>query len=197
MKTLSFNVSAKKGDSQPTRWLIVQNQPYPRINANGGELRWENDEGQLWDRYQHPATGIADHYTCYLLSNTCPDPVPDSYDRTHFAGYVPYASYGKPALPANGGTIQFRGASLGETVVKFERDWTVIKVVDGGQSPSKSERQFFDEQIIPRLKEFIAENRASLKAEAAASVKKRLVLQVAEKRAELSKLEKQIETAKL
>lgn len=197
LHTISFNVSAKKGDNQPTRWLVVQNHPHPRINANCGALRWENDEGQLWSSYQRPATGLADNFTCYLLADTCPDPVPEDYNRSQFAGFVPYASYGKPALPPNGGVIQFRGASLGECIVRFEREWTRISVRDGSQSPSKSESDFFNDQIIPHLKAFIAANRESLKAEAVTRVKARLAGEVAEKRKELNNLEKAIKTAKL
>lgn len=196
MKSLSFTVSTKKGDIQQTRWLVVQSIPYPRINANGGQLRWENDEGKLWKQYQQPAKGIGQEYACYLLSPTCPEPPPIDFDRTIFAGYVPYQSYGKPADPANGGTIMFHKSSLGECSVNITPTWVTIKTVDGFQNPGKSEKAFFNEQIIPKLKEFIKENAAALKEEAIRKIKARLVSEVCEKRAELVKLEKLIDEAK-
>jgi hypothetical protein len=177
------------------RWLVVQDCPCPRINANGGSLRWENDDGKLWDRYQNPATGLGSEFNCFLLSDTCPDPVPEDFNREHFAGYVPY-SYTKPFPPPNGGTIQFRGADLGECSVKIGNLGAIVKVIDGIQRPGKMESALFAEQITPRLQAFIAENRDSLRAEAVAKVKARLVSEVAEKRVELDALEKLIATAK-
>lgn len=200
MHTTSFTVSAKKGDSQLTRWLVSQQIPYPRISAECGQLRWENDEGKLWDRFHNqPATGLGKEYHCYLLADTCPDPVPENYNRTHFAGYTEYNHYSNPSPKRNAGTIKFRGSDLGECLVvlnlgKWEQ--IEVKIHDAIQRAGKGERAFFDEQIVPKLKAFIAENSQSLLSEAIAKVKARLVEEVAETRRELEQLEKQIATAK-
>lgn len=197
MKTLSFTVSAKKGDTQIVRWLVVQNIPYPRINANGGPLCWENDDRQLWDRYQQPAKGIGQNYTCYLLADTCPDPVPADYNRTHFAGYVPCRGYKDPDPKPNGGSVVFRGKTLGECTVKIDSTgYVMINVGDGFTRPGNAESDFFKDQIVPTIKQFIADNREELRNYALAKLKTNLASEVSEKRKELDKLESQIAEAK-
>lgn len=85
---------------------------------------------------------------------------------------------------------------MGECSVNITPTGVTIKTVDGFQNPGKSEKAFFEDQIIPKLKEFIKENAAELKEEAVRKIKARLVSEVCEKRTELSKLEKLIDEAK-
>lgn len=185
--TTEIEVSAKKGDTQKTRWLVTQLHPYPRIRADGGGLCWQNYE-KIFSSHCNPAVGIGQLYHCYLLADNCPAELPEDYNRSHFAGYVPYANYGTPQQPANGGAIKLRGQDFGETLVSVETRWVTVKV-RGGCNPTATEAAFFKSQIEPALLVFIEANRASLKSEAVAAVKARFVAEIKEKRAQLSKLE--------
>lgn len=193
MKTTSFSISTKKGESQTVRFLVSQEHPWPDFNSNGSSIDWRNTGG-LFPAYQQPATGIGSQYYCYL---TIPGiEIPEGWNRTHLAGFSHRpGSYGTPEV-TNPGTITYRGKDLGEMMVYFgsNPNWPDIKV-RGHDAPSSSERDFVKSAIVPALREFIASNKADLKAEAVAAVKGAFAKKLGEARAQIDAMEKKVETA--
>lgn len=191
MQILQHTISTKAGETQNLRWLVVQSRPYPRINGECGRLKWENTEG-LFDRYQHPATGLGKTYIAYLLA---PDANPgEDYNRTDFAGHVDYNT--RAVKP---GAIRFRGQDLGETNLTLDtasKGFPTIRIIDGSTAPSANVRKLFDDQILPGLWQFIAEHANELREEAIAAVRKKFNAEILEKRNELEKLQAEIAKAK-
>lgn len=192
MHITSFHISTKKGDDQTLRFLIVQEIPYPDIGSECGEARWRNGGG-LFRQYGRPAEGIGTNYICHLLA---PGDVPEDYNRNHFAGFTPYAGYGKPALPPLPGTMKLRGRDLGEMTIKLESnpDWPDIKVC-GNESPSRSERDAIKTLVVPHLQKYISEHAAELRAEAVAKITANMVQRIADARKRLDVLEKEADEA--
>jgi hypothetical protein len=186
-----FAISTKKGDVQPTRWLILQDIPYPNITCDGGGLKWRNFDG-LFSQYQSPARGLADVYTCNLLVPGIE--IPEDYNRTHFAGFTPYSNDGTTKA-ANPGSILFRGQDLGEMRISIEPQYAEIRANDGVRPPAGAV-EMINAQIVPRLRNYIEQNRGNLKAEAIAKVKAKFAAELAEARAQLDKLQEQAKTAK-
>lgn len=190
-KIVNVTISPKKGESVKLRFLVEQSHPFPRINAEAGSLKWDNTEGLL-GKYGSPPSGLGEKYNAYLLA---PGDVPESYNRTNFAGYShrpgPYGSL----EVVNAGSFALRGKSLGEMSVRFEGNPTYPDIkVRGHDAPSASEREFIRDFITPTITAFIRENKAELRADALEKIKIRLALEVKEKRAELDKLEAMIPT---
>jgi hypothetical protein len=183
MKTTTMIVSTKKGESQILRFLIVQETPYPDIER----FQWRNFGG-IFPQYQRPAEGIGSKYYCYLLADNAPKVVPDDYNRTIFAGYADYRDKTK----VNGGTFKLRGRDLGEMSIRFDAnpDYPEIKV-NGFERPSNGERSAIVELIVPALRQFIAVNRAELKAQAVAKIKARFDSVIRDAKEQLNNLEKQ------
>lgn len=193
MKTTTFNVSTKKGESQAVRFLISQEHPWPDYHSTGSKIEWRNT-GCVFESYQHPAEGIGSRYYCYL---TMPDvEIPEGWNRTHLAGFSHRPGpYGTPEV-VNPGTITLRGKDLGEMTVYFgsNPEWPDIKV-RGHDAPSSSERDFIKAQIVPHLLEFIAANRDELKQEAVAAIKAAFAKCLQSARADLDAMETKAETA--
>ena len=182
-----IEVSAKKGHTQKTRWLVVQDRPYPCIRADAGRLNWSNAEGLL-DKYGSKPEGLGSRYKCHLL--TPEGEVPEDYNRTHFAGYSHRPGpYGTPDV-VNPGGITYRGHDLGEMSVKFgsNPEYPDINVREYGGTPTPSERDWFKAEIVPALRRFIADNAETLRRDALAAVEKRLAAELEEKRQELAAL---------
>jgi hypothetical protein len=192
MKTHMINISTKKGDVQPTRWIITQSHPHPDTEGHSGEIRWRNAEN-LFDRYHQPSTGIGQ---CYLCSLTIPaDEIPDNYDRTHFAGFAPYAGYGKPAAEPNAGTFKIRGRDMGEVRIEIKvgsgwQNYTSCNV-NGGDRPTPQEKEIIEKQIVPTLRALIERDAAELHAAAVARLKATFAEQVSRVRASANRLEKE------
>jgi hypothetical protein len=192
MKTHTINISTKKGEIQLTRWIITQTHPHPDTEGHSGEIKWRNAEN-LFDRYNQPASGIGQ---CYQCSLTIPaDEIPDNYDRTHFAGFVPYAGYGKPANPPNAGTFTIRGRDLGEVQIEIKegsgwQNYTSCNV-NGGDRPTPQEKEIIEKQIVPILRAIIERDAAELHAAAVARLKATFAEQVARVRASANRLEKE------
>lgn len=189
MKIHTFTISTKKGDEQTLRFGVAQEVPYPDIEGNGSGLHWRNFGG-LFGQYGSKAQGIGEKYYCYLLA---PDvEIPDDYNRTHFAGYADYHDKSK----VNGGTMTFRGKDLGEMSIHFDANphWQDIKV-RGFERATGSEREAITSLIVPRLQEFIAANKAELRAEAIAKVKKTFSERIKSARASIDALENEAQTA--
>lgn len=189
MITTSFTISAKKGDEQLTRWLIVQEIPYPCIYAtsgSSGSFRWENGGGLF--RYGRPAEGIGSKYYCHLLrSDIDVFSIPDNYNRTVFAGYMDYDT--NSVAP---GAVMLRGQSMGELTVRFEEnpDWPRI-AVRCTDSPSTGERKFITDQIVPKLKAAIALYKRALYGEAVEKLSAHIQKNINAARASIDKLQEE------
>lgn len=185
--TVEIEVATKKGHKQKTRWLVVQDRPYPCIRADAGRLNWSNAEG-LIGKYGNQPEGLGSRYTCHLL--TPEGEIPEDYNRTHFAGYSHRPGpYGTPDV-VNPGTVVLRGHDLGGMSVKFgnNHDHPDISVRGYGGSPTPSERDWIKAEIVPALRRFIADNAETLRRDALAAVEKRLAAELEEKRQELAAL---------
>ena len=185
--TAEIEVTTKKGHTQKTRWLIVQERPYPCIRADAGRLNWSNAEGLL-GKYGSKPEGLGSRYKCHLL--TPEGDIPEDYNRTHFAGYSHRPGpYGTPDV-VNPGTIVYRGQDLGEMSVRFgsNPEYPDISVRGYGGAPTASERDWVKAEIVPALRRFIADNAETLRRDALAAVEKRLAAELEEKRQELEAL---------
>lgn len=193
MKTITFQVSTKKGESQTVRFLVSQEHPWPDFNSNGSSIDWRNTGG-LFPAYQQPAAGLGSRYYCYL---TRPDiEMPENWDRTHLAGYRHRPGpYGTPDV-TNPGSITYRGKDLGEMTIYFGNnpEWPDIKV-RGHDAPTSSERDFIGSAIVPALRDFINANKEELKQEAVSAVKASFAKKLSEARAEIDAMERKAETA--
>jgi hypothetical protein len=190
----SFSISTKKGESQPTRWLIVQDHPHPDLEMVCVKPRWRNAEG-LFPSYNRPATGIGKRFTCYLLSTTAPESLGADYNRTHFAGFV--IDLRKDPTP-NPGAIVLRGKSLGETQIRLTiergsfRD-PDIRVNNGCAYPSRAEREVLAPLIIPPLQAAIMDNLDFLQAAAVTATRARMHKELETLQASIRDLASQID----
>lgn len=189
MHICTFTIPGKV--AQASRWIITQDHPWPDIATNGGELAWRNFGG-LFGSYGTEATGIAPYYRCNLAM--AEGEIPEDYNRRHFAGYA-----SKPGDPETPGTLTLRGRSLGEMSIEFnlaqEPIWPVIRV-RGFDAPTPGERDWIKTTIIPPLLEFVKAHATDLRQEAINATLKKMRAEIAEARATIEKLERQIETAK-
>lgn len=186
----TINVFPKKDETFLTRWLITQDIPYPCIGSNGSSIQWDN-LGGLKANYGIKAQGIGERYYCYLLTPT--GDIPESYNRTHFAGYKHQpGGYGTPEV-INPGAIVYRGRDMGEMSVNFmgNPEYPDIKVT-GSDSPTAGERDFIKRQLVPFLAEFIATNHAGLREQAIERIKERMRTATAEARKQVTLCEEQI-----
>ena len=184
--TAEIEVTTKKGHTQKTRWLVVQERPYPCIRADAGRLNWSNAEGLL-GKYGSKPEGLGSRYKCHLLTHE--GEIPADYNRTHFAGYSHRPGpYGTSEV-VNPGAIVLRGHDLGEMSVGFgsNPEYPDIKVRGYG-SPTASERDWVKAEIVPALRRFITDNAETLRRDALAAVEKRLAAELEEKRQELEAL---------
>lgn len=190
-----ITVSAKKGHEQKTRWLVSQARPFPDIHGVS-RLEWRN-AGQLIPQYgsKLPPT-LGSTYYCHLLRSDF-NPETATGNRNDFAGFSPGLVYKdgvrvmQPDLP---GSIEFRGKSLGEMEITFGNnpEWPDIKVRGYNGSPTTTERDWIKAVIVPALRQFIADNAASLKAEAVAALKEDTAERMSSYRADLDRMEKQM-----
>ncbi len=192
MHIADITVSTKKGHEQKTRWHVEQSRPFPDMER--GE--WRNSGGLI---PQHGSKGkptIGNEYRCFLLRADF-DEAQATGNRNDFAGFSPGLVYvnGLRALqPENRGPIELRGKSLGEMVITFGNnpEWPDITVRGYGNRPTESERDWIKAAIVPALRQFIADNNDSLKAQAVAALKKDTAERIASYRADLDKMEKQM-----
>lgn len=147
---ITTTVSAKKGDQQTSRWLIVQDRPFPNLEVRCGRAEWTHVEGIL-------KGALPERYRAYLLrSDIEVKDIPQSWDRTHLAGFG-----------SNPGSLVYRGRALGETSCELARPWPPYN--DGltwrvGHSvPSPADTNWLSEQLGPQFREFISANLAALK----------------------------------
>lgn len=192
MKTLAsinqtaLNVSPKKGEYVRLRFLIKQSHPHPDIHGATGRLAWRNAEG-LFAQWNRPAEGIGAKYYCDLLAEGVEPPT--DYNRTHFAGYE-----------GNPGSFSLRGKDIGELQIQielrqapFHTTYATIRV-RGFDTPTPTERDFINREIVPFLQAHIEANRDALREQARAEIMAAMRAKVAEAREQLAELEEQIET---
>ena len=188
-----ITVSAKKGHTQATRWLITQCRPFPDLHAASG-VTWRNAQGLI------PQYGMSDktptigtEYRCQLLRSDY-EASKATGNRNDFAGFDTMYTYVRGVrvpLPPLPGAIELRGKSLGEMCVTFgaNPDYPETTVRGFGNQATPSEREWVNLEIVPALREYIAQNAASLKAQAVADLKADVAKSVAEFRAYLDAAE--------
>lgn len=197
----SFTISTKKGESQPTRWIIVQDHPWPDIEMSCGKPRWRNADG-LFPTWNRPAEGIGKRFICYLLASNAPESIGPNFNRTHFAGFVEPKSYSNPEPKINPGAIMLRGKSLGETQIRLtiERgafgEFPDIRVINGSEYPSKAEREILTALVVPPLKAAILDNLDFLQAAAVTATRAKMHRCIQELEASIRDLAAQIDQAK-
>ena len=183
MKT-KITIETKKCATQETTWRITQGHPYPDIERGN----WRNGEG-FFPEWQGGfsngamiARGMPTRYYCSLLRS---DLTKEEGNRVDFAGYTP-SKYGE-TIPANPGTIVFRGRDLGELEFTIEASNPYINL----RERTDSERAFIMEQIVKPLKAAIEANKTALRAEAIASLENQLADRIKEMRNDADKLERE------
>lgn len=199
MKIADIKVSTKKGHEQNTRWHVSLSRPYPDIHGVSG-LEWRNAGGLVpHGQHRQSKPTLGNEYRCFLLRSDFEQDKATG-NRNDFAGFSPGLVYVEgvrvlqPELP---GSIDLRGKSLGEMCVTFGNnpEWPDITVRGYGNNPTPSERNWIKENIIPALRQFIADNAESLKAEAVESLKKDTAQRLAGYRADIDRMEKQMAAA--
>lgn len=192
----TFDVTTKKDTTQTTRWIVTQSHPHPSFNATYG-IRLQDDEGLL------KGHKLAKHYRCFLLRSDKDFMVEAlTGTRKDHAGYsdgLVYDEKGNYVMRReNPGSIIYRGSSLGEVYVEFGNnpDYPSISVRNCyGNTAAGSERKFIMENVVPKLREFIEANSASLHAEAVAKLAARVDEMIAKARKELKECEDQLRAA--
>lgn len=196
MKIAHIKISTKKGHEQLTRWEVSQGRPFPDMDHN---RQWRN-AGQLLPK-NNGKPSIGSIYYCSMLRSDFQIETATG-NRNDYAGFSPglvYNDQGQRVVqPEHPGSIVLRGNSLGELSVNFEGnpEYPDIKVRGGfNQSPTPTERDWIKTSIVPALHQFIADNAAELKADAVASLKKETAERLAGYRADIDRMEKQINEA--
>ena len=179
----------KKGEQQITRWLIEQDAPIPRINLTGGlRAEWEN-AGGLVGRYGKKPEGIGTSYRCHLLAEGVTPP--KNWNRTHLAGFKHRPGpYGTPEV-TNPGTIVYRGRDMGELEIMID-PFCGFGYNFGNKGMTRTGHDMLMEQVVPHLKAFITEHRATLKAAAVATIHERLESEIVEAEQKISTLKASI-----
>ena len=173
MNTLHVNIYTKKGECVLTHWVVTQDRPYPDIEG-GHSLRWRN-AGDLLPSYGRPATGLAPNYTAYLLKMGFVHGEATG-TRRDYAGYD------------GNGSVIYRGRSLGEVCCEVRGGWVAFSNGYGDPNLTPSAKQMLDEQVKPVLMDFIERERAALKAEAIADLRKGVTEQIETARRQLAAL---------
>ena len=173
MKTLHINIYTKKDECVLTHWEVSMDRPYPDIEG-GHSLRWRNADGLL-PSYGRPATLLEPNYTAYLLKLDF-DINEATGDRRDYAGYD------------GNGSVIYRGRSLGEVRCEVRGGWVTFSNAYGDPDLTPSAKQMLDEQVKPALMDFIERERAALKAEAVASLRKGVTEQIETARQQLTAL---------
>jgi hypothetical protein len=195
MHIATIKVSTKKGHEQTTRWHVSKSRPYPDRDDRG---EWRNAGDMLPRDKSKPSIG--NEYRCFLLRSDFDPAAMATGNRNDHAGFSPGLVYveGKrvmqPELP---GTIELRGKSLGEMNIVFGNnpEWPDITVRGYGNAPTTAERDWIKAEIIPALRQFIADNADSLKAQAVAELKKDTAARLASYRADIDRMEAQMQAA--
>lgn len=195
MKIANIKVSTKKGHEQNTRWHVSLSRPFPDMER--GE--WRNASGLIPQYGSKGKPTLGNEYRCFLLRSDFEQDKATG-NRNDFAGFSPGLVYVdgvrvlQPDLP---GAIELRGKSLGEMFVTFGNnpEWPDISVRGYGGTATPAERDWIFAQIIPGLRQFIADNAERLKAEAVESLKKDTAERLAGYRADIDRMEKQMAAA--
>lgn len=185
----TITISTKKGEQQITRWLIEQDHPFPCINLTGGlRTEWEN-AGGLVGRYGKKPEGIGTSYRCHLLAEGVTPP--KDWNRTHLAGFKHQPrGYNTPEV-TNPGTIVYRGRDMGELEIRID-PFRGFGYNFGSKGMTRTEHDMLMEQVVPHLKAFITEHRATLKAAAVATIRKRLESEIVEAEQKIATLKASI-----
>lgn len=193
MTTTVIDITTKKDHTQKTTWGIVQERPYPSVEARFGRSQWTNFGGLLAD-YNGKVNGLEERYTCNLLRSDQTEW--DMSTRVSYAGYKDYPAYGQPPKPDAPGTIVYRGVDMGEMSVSLGRDCPYEQIqVRGFHHPTPGERSFITSQIVPALRQAVEANREALKQEAIAGIRAHVAEKLKEGRAALDKMQKEMENA--
>jgi hypothetical protein len=201
LKTLKHicpvTIQATKSSTLGTRWHVEQSRPYPHLSATYG-MDWMNTE-QLFPRGGATAS-LPKHYRCHLLRSDL-DPNNATGDRNDFAGFSPGLVYdpetGRRAITeTHPGTFSIRGRDMGEVSIEFGNnpEWPDIRLAISG-TPSRAEREWIMERIVPQLRAYIATNAASLHREAVDALAFDTAAKLAKARAELESCEQQMQKA--
>jgi hypothetical protein len=183
-----ITVETKKGVTHETTWKITQSHPYPDIERG----QWRNGDGffPTWrggmSNGEMVADGIGLKFYCALLRS---DLVKEEGNRADHAGYTPY--YYSKTLPANPGTITFRGRDLGEMEFTIDLNSQYVNM----QGRTDGEREFIAAQIVPALRAAIEANKVELRAAALSGLESSLAERIAAMRADADKLEKEAAAA--
>ena len=190
----TITIATKKGEQQITRWLVEQEHPFPRINLTGGlRAEWENAGGLIGLIGKKPE-GIGKSYRCHLLAEGVTPP--KKWNRTHLAGFKHQpGGYGTPEV-TNPGTIVYRGRDMGglDILISPSRVFGVtFKTYNGvNDARTRTEHNILMEQVVPHLKAFITEHRATLKAAAVATIRERLESEIVEAEQKIAALKESI-----
>ena len=190
----TITISTKKGEQQITRWLIEQDAPIPHINLTGGLCAgWEN-AGGLIGRYGNKPEGIGTSYRCHLLAEGVTPP--KNWNRTHLAGFKHQPGGYNTQEVTNPGTIIYRGRDMGELDIMIDPsrafDVTFKNYNGVNGALTRTEHDMLMEQVVPHLKAFITEHRATLKAAAVATIRERLESEIVETEQKIATLKASI-----
>ena len=185
----TITISTKKGEQQITRWLIEQDAPIPHINLTGGLCAgWEN-AGGLIGRYGNKPEGIGTSYRCHLLAEGVTPP--KNWNRTHLAGFKHQPGGYNTQEVTNPGTIVYRGRDMGELEIMID-PFRGFGYNFGNKGMTRTGHDMLMEQVVPHLKAFITEHRATLKAAAVATIRERLESEIVETEQKIAALKESI-----
>ncbi len=186
MRTTRITVNTKKDTKQDTTWAVTQDRPYPSIKG-GFSMRWGN-AGGLLPQYGHPAEGLGTSYTATLLrADFTPETAQNN--RNDSAGYD-----GNPGLV-------YRGRDMGEVTAEIkpsghsETGWWVSFRTGWGSSLTATESALMNDQVAPRLVEYVLNHADELKADAIADIEARVAEQIVDARTDIGRLEREMEQA--
>jgi len=172
MKT-TITITTKKNVTVDTKWSVVLERPYHYIERNG----WSGRNDSAITRRA---------YKCNLLRSD----IETNFDtRKDHAGW-----------DGNPGSITFRGNDLGEMTLTIERNspnhpkgaWGFYASVRGFERTTKTENDFIETEILPKLSKFIEENANGLFSDAKELYESCLKREVENARKMLAELESKI-----
>lgn len=174
MNTTTKSTTKKNEPATIANWEISQAVPYPDLQASGSYIEWRN-AGTLKGSHGNKPAPLPAHFYAYLLPDE--KPLPDQWNRTHLAGYE-----------QNPAPLSFRGKTLGEVQLEKTPHYTNWRV-RGSETPTPSEKEWLNAEILPQLLKAIDDNRDALKAAAVERIRKTLAERLATARRDLDRME--------
>lgn len=116
---------------------------------------------------------------------------PKNWNRTHLAGFKHQpGGYGTPEV-TNPGAIIYRGRDMGKLEIRID-PFRGFGCIFGSKGMTRTEHDMLMEQVVPHLKAFITEHRATLKAAAVATIRERLESEIVEAEQKIATLKASI-----